>query len=86
MELSIEAAEINDVTCDYGNLVSMAMEIYLHGFAVDSIQTRRPLIQTLYLEHMSPETTTISGITCCFANLVAMATENYFIILAFEGY
>ena len=47
VELSTEAREINDVTCNYGNLVSMATEIYLHRFAVDTIQT-------LYLEHMSP--------------------------------
>ena len=71
MELSTDATEINDVTCNYGNLVSMATEIYLHWFAVDSIQT-------LYLEHMSPGETTISGNTCCLRNLVAMATENYF--------
>ena len=71
MELSTEAIEINDVTCNYGNLVSMATEKHIHRFAVDSIQT-------LYLEHMSPEATTISGSTCCFGNLVAMATEDYF--------
>ena len=41
MELSTKATEINAVTCNYGNLVS----IYLHRFAVDSIQT-------LYLEHL----------------------------------
>ena len=46
MELSTKATEVNDVTCNYGNLVSMATEIYLQRFAVDSIQT-------LYLEHMS---------------------------------
>ena len=71
MELSTEATEINDVTCNYGNLVSMETEIYLHRFAVDSIQT-------LCLEHMSPGATTISGSTCCLGNLVAMANENYF--------
>ena len=71
MELSTEATEINDVTCNYGNLVSMATEIYLHWFAVDSIQT-------LYLEHMFPGETTIFGSTCCLKNLVAMATETYF--------
>ena len=48
MELSTEAREISDVTCNYENLVSMATEIYRHRFAVDSIQT-------LYLEHMFPE-------------------------------
>ena len=47
MELSTEATEIKDVTCNYGNLVSMPTEIYLHRFAVDGIQT-------LYLERMSP--------------------------------
>ena len=67
MELSTKATEINAVTCNYGNLVS----IYLHRFAVDNIQT-------LYLEHMSPGATTISGSTCCLRKLVAMATENYF--------
>ena len=41
------ATEINDVTCNYENLVSMATEIYLHRFAVDSIQT-------LYFEQMPP--------------------------------
>ena len=71
MELSTEATEINYVTCNYGNLVSLATEIYLHRFAVESTQT-------LYLEHMSPGTTTISGSTCCLGRLVAMATENYF--------
>ena len=71
VELSIEATEINDVTFNYGNLVSMATEICLHWFAVDSIQT-------LYLERMSPGETTISGRTCCLRNLVAMATQNYF--------
>ena len=65
MELSTKATEINAVTCNYGNLVS----IYLHRFAVDSIQT-------LSLEHMSHGTTTISGSTCCFRKLVAMATEE----------
>ena len=47
MELSTEVREINYVTCNHGNLVSMATEIYLHRFAVDGIQN-------LYLEHMSP--------------------------------
>ena len=64
MELSTKATEINGVTCNYGNLVS----IYLHRFAA----------QTLYLEHMSPGATTISGSTRYLRNLVAMATENYF--------
>ena len=45
--LSTEATEIN-VTCNYGNFVSMATEIYIHRFAVDSIQT-------LYFEHMFPD-------------------------------
>ena len=70
-ELSTEATAINDVTCNYGSLVSMATEIYLHRFAVYGIQT-------LYLEHMSPATTTISGSSCCHGSLVAMATEKYF--------
>ena len=64
MELSTEA---NDETCNYGNLVSMATEIYLHRFAVNGIQT-------LYLDHMSPRIATISG----SRNLVAMATDKYF--------
>ena len=64
MELSTKATEINDVTCNYGNLVS----IYLHRFAVDSIQTL----------HMAPGATTISSSTCCLRKLVAMATVNYF--------
>ena len=46
VELSTEATEINGVTCNYGNLVSMATELYLHWFAIDSIQA-------FYLEHMS---------------------------------
>ena len=71
MELSTEATAINGVTCNYGNLVSMETEIYLHRFAVDGIQT-------LYLEHMSPGVTSISGSTCCHGNLVAMAAEKYF--------
>ena len=71
MELSTEATEVNDVTCNYGNLVCMATEMHLHWFTIDSIQT-------LYLEHMSPRETTISGSTCCLRNLVAMGTENYF--------
>ena len=71
MELSTEATEINNVTCNYGNLISIATEVYLHRFAVDGIQT-------LYLEHMSPGATTISGSTYCLVNLVAMATLNYF--------
>ena len=71
MELSTEATEINDVTCNFGNLVSMATETYLHRFAVDGIQI-------LYLEGMSPGATTISGNTCCHGNLVVMATEKYF--------
>ena len=71
MELSTEATAINDVTCNYGNLVSMATEIYLHKFAVDGIQT-------LYLEYMSPGTTSISGSKCCHGNLVVMVTEKYF--------
>ena len=66
MELSTEATAINDVTCNYGNLVSMATEIYFHRLAVDGIQT-------LYLEHMSPGETSVSA-----SNLVAMATEKYF--------
>ena len=71
MELSTEVTAINGVACNYGNLVSMATEIYLHRFAVDGIQT-------LYLEHMPPGTTTISCSTCCHGNLVAMVTEKYF--------
>ena len=71
MELSTEATAINDVTCSYGNLVSMATEIYLHRFAVDRIQT-------LYLKHMSPGATSMAGSTCCHGNLVTMATEKYF--------
>ena len=71
VELSTEVTAINDVTCNYGNLVSMATEIYLHRFAVDGVQT-------LYLEHMSPGATSISGSICCHGNLVAMATEKYF--------
>ena len=46
MELSTEAIEINDVSCIFGNLVSMATEIDLHRFAIVSIEN-------LYLEHMS---------------------------------
>ena len=71
MELSTEATAISDVTCNYGNLVSMATEIYLHRFAVDGIQT-------LYLKHMSPGATSMAGSTCCHGNLVTMATEKYF--------
>ena len=71
LELSTEATAINNVTCNYGNLVSMATEIYLHRFAINGIQT-------LYLEHMSPGVTTISGSTCCNGNLVAIATKKYF--------
>ena len=55
----------------YGNLVAMAIEVYLHRFAVDGIQT-------LYLEHMSLGTITISGSTCCHGNLFAMATDKCF--------
>ena len=66
MELSTKATEINGVTCNYGNCVS----ICLHRFAVNSIQT-------LYLENMLPGGT-ISGSTCCLRKLVAMETENYF--------
>ena len=71
MELSINATAINDVTCDYGNLVSMVTEIYLHRLTADGIQT-------LYLEHMFPEATTISGSICSHGNLVSMATDKYF--------
>ena len=58
VELSTETTEINDVTWNYENLGSVATEIYLPRFAVDSIQT-------LYLEHMSPGAITISGSTSC---------------------
>ena len=71
VELSTEATAMNGLTCNYGNLVSMATEIYLRMFAVDGIQTS-------YLEHMSPEATPVSGSTCCHGNLVAMATEKCF--------
>ena len=71
VELSTEATEINDVSCNCGNLVSMTTEIYLHRFAVDSIQT-------IYLGRISPGVKAISGSTCCLKNLVAMATENCF--------
>ena len=71
MELSTEATAINDVTCNYEDVVSMATEIYLQRFAVDGIQI-------LFLEHISPRATSISGSTCCHGNLVAMATEKYF--------
>ena len=54
----------------YIYIISLATGIYLNRFAVD-------VIQTLYLEHMSPGATTISGSTCCIGHLVAMATENY---------
>ena len=54
--------------CNYGHIVSMATEIYIHRFAVDGMQT-------LYLEHMSPGTI---GSTCCHGNLVEMATDKYF--------
>ena len=39
MKLSTEVAEINNVTCNYENFVSMATAIYLRRFAGDSIQT-----------------------------------------------
>ena len=71
MKLSTEATAINDVTCNYGNFVSMATEIYLHRFAADGIQP-------LYLEHVSPRATSISGCTCCHVRLVAMTTDKYF--------
>ena len=71
MELSTEATAINDVTCNYGNLVSMATEIYLHRFALDGIQTQ-------YLDRMSPGAISVSGSTCCHRNLAATATEKYF--------
>ena len=71
MKLSTDATEINYVTCNYGNFVPMATEIYLYRLAVDSTQA-------LYLEHISPGETTISGGTCCLQNLAAMAAENYF--------
>ena len=48
MELPSKGKAINDVTCNYQNLVFMATEIYLQRFAVDGIQT-------LYLEQMSLE-------------------------------
>ena len=67
VELSTKATEINAVTCNYGNLVS----IYLHRFAVDSIET-------LYLEHMSPGATKYLVALAVLEKLVAMATENYF--------
>ena len=71
MELSTQATAINDVTCNYGNIVSMATEMYLHRFSVDGIQT-------LYLEHISPGATSVSGSTYSYGNLVAKATETYF--------
>ena len=37
VELSSEAIAINDVTCNYWNLVSMAIEIYLQTFAIDDL-------------------------------------------------
>ena len=43
MELSTEATEMNNVTFNNGNLVSLATGIYLNRSAVD-------VIQTLYLE------------------------------------
>ena len=71
MEPRILATTINDVTGNYGNLVSMAMEICLHRFAVDGIKT-------LYLEHISPGAKTISDSSCCHGNLVAMAIDKHF--------
>ena len=44
--LSTEATEINDVTCNCRSGVSMATDIFLQRFAVDSIQT-------LHLKQMS---------------------------------
>ena len=70
MELSTAATEINYLTCNYGNIVSMATEIHLRRFAVANTQI-------LYLEPVSPGETTVPGSTCCHRNLVTMATENY---------
>ena len=36
--VATETTTINDVTCNYGNLVSMTTKIYLHSFAVDGIR------------------------------------------------
>ena len=78
MELSTEATEINDVTCNYGNLVSMATEIYLHWFAVDSIQT-------LYLEHMSFWEQQYLIVLAVLQTLLPWQLRITFIILVFEG-
>ena len=77
MELSIEATEINDVTCNYGNLVSMATEIYLHRFAVDSIQT-------LYLEHSALGKQQYLVVLAFFETLLPWQLRTTFIILTFE--
>ena len=73
MELSTKATEINGVTCNYGNRVS----IYLHRFAVDSIQT-------LYLEHMSLGQQYLV-VLAVLESWLPWKLRTTFIILAFEG-
>ena len=79
MALSTEATEINDVTCNYGNFVSMATEIYLHWFAVDGIQPYIwnicPLRKQQYLV-----------ILAVLETLLPCQLRITFIILAFKGY
>ena len=76
MELSTEATEIHYVTCNYGNLVFMATEVYLHWFAVDSIQT-------LYLEHMSFGEQQYLVVLAVLETLLPWQLRITFIILAF---
>ena len=78
MELSTEATEINDVTCNYRNVMCMAKEIYLHWFAVDSIQT-------LYLEHMSFGEHHSLAVLAVLEILFPWQLRITFITLAFEG-
>ena len=69
--------ETNDVTCNYENVVSMATEIYLHRFAVDSIQT-------LHLKHMTPGPKQYLVVLSVLETLLPWQLKTTFIILALK--
>ena len=77
MELSAKATAINDVTCNYGNLVYMAAEIFIGLLFMaykPYIWDICPLGQHQYLVVLAVVET-----------LLPWQLRNTFIILAFEG-
>ena len=62
---SCKATVICGMTCCYGHLVTMTMEVCPYNFSVE----------TPYLVQSSYDAAAICGMICCYSRLVTMATE-----------